>query len=583
MPDVTMVAAECKGIAKVGGLADVVHDLSNALHAAGVPVRIVMPAYGNGLFPHEAEAKLEGPSGGQGEAGLQFDVPFGGRSYRCGVRRAKAGKVDVFGIHCPEFFGGEYSSVYVDSGKAGKGPFEDDAKRFAFFCQAAAELCGTHPAFAKTTVYHCHDWHTGSLLLLARLKDTGAFPGSARFVFTIHNLDYQGQRPLSLGESAYQGQRPATLGGPGESGGSGGLGAESLRSFESWFPGLAERIDAHGLRSVVADPSYADCYNPMRTAISLADLVNTVSPTYASEITRPDEPERNFVGGRGLQEDLSQLARSGRLSGVLNGIDYTEHAPAALDPPYDVDVPTWWKNKAAHKRRLLSDLCDRSIGRTIVPSPSSDDVFVQAPLAVCVTRLAAQKVSLLLHRLSSGPTVLRELAALPVRIVVLGTGEIQEAMAQEALACPTANFHLIPAFDAKLARMLYAAGDLFLMPSDFEPCGISQMIAMRYGTLPVAASVGGLKDTISHGQDGFLFSGATREDAARAFLFAVRDALSLFRSSPESWRTMQQTAMSRRFSWAASAGEYLRIYENARCRLQPPHPALPHEGGSGLL
>jgi starch synthase len=518
-----MIAAECKGIAKVGGLGDVVYDLANALHAQGVPVRIVMPAYGSARFP-------AGPA-------TDLAVPFAGRTVHARVLRTKAGNVDVFGIASAEFFDGPYARVYVDSSAAGKGPFEDDAARFAFFGAAAAEMAGTFPEFASTTVYHCHDWHAAAFMLLARTRDTGAFPGNARFLLTIHNLDYQGLRPFE----PY----------PGDQG---------LGTFAGWFPGLRDQMASSDVLSAATDPTHAGCFNPMRTAIQLADQVNTVSPTYATEITLPDDPARNFVGGRGLQSDLAAAAAAGRLSGILNGIDYKEHDPAALDPPFDAGQPLWWKAKATHKRQVLADLCARGQSQEIVGSPDSREVFVHAPLAVCVTRLAAQKVSLLTHRIESGRCVLEELATLPIRIVILGTGELQGDVASVCKSSPGVNCHLIPAFDPKLARALYAAGDLFLMPSDFEPCGISQMIAMRHGTVPIAAAVGGLVDTIRHGEDGFLFAGTSRDDAARKFLFAVREALFLLRSNPDAWRKLQESAMARRFTWEESAARYLALY-----------------------
>ncbi len=282
---VLMVSAECRDLAKVGGLADVVRDLSKALRSLGVSTSIVMPCYDR--IKHPAEPVYT------------FPVQFGSRKdFPVDVFSLELDKVPVYLIYNREFFGGDYGDVYVDSERLGKGPFEDDALRFAFFSTAVLELMLVYPELSEINALHCHDWHTGALLTL--LKYSARYQklsNSLRKLFTIHNLDYQGTRPFELSS------------------------ARSLSSFAEWFPELYQELKvANNLTAITDLHSPVPCFNPMRAGINLADIVNTVSPNYALEITQPDDEVRNFIGGRGLEEDLKKLGS--RLFGVLNGLDY---------------------------------------------------------------------------------------------------------------------------------------------------------------------------------------------------------------------------------------------------------------------
>jgi starch synthase len=145
-------------------------------------------------------------------------------------------------------------------------------------------------------------------------------------------------------------------------------------------------------------------------------------------------------------------------------------------------------------------------------------------------------------------------------LVILGTGEMHGALAEQLRTGTSRSCLAAQAFDPALAARLYAGGDLFLMPSDFEPCGISQMIAMRYGTVPVASAVGGLADTIRHEQTGFLFSGPNRTAAAEAFVGCVEAAVRKAKGQPKAWRALQRKAMECRFTWEDSAARYQALY-----------------------
>lgn len=526
---IAMVAAECKGLAKVGGLADVVHDLGQALRHSNVQVTVLMPAYGT----IRADARHE----------TTLEVPFGARSYLTQVLRANLGSLAVLLVDQPEFFGGEGRTVYVDSSLAGRGPFEDDARRFAFFSRACAQLLVSYAPLAYPDVVHCHDWHSGFLPLLAKLSHPFRPLGQrSRFLFTIHNLDYQGIRPLRCG--------PLHL----------------MQSLESYYPDLLDDMEQHPLFSMAVDPRYSDCINPMRAGITLSDMVNTVSPSYAMEITLTDDPARNFVGGRGLEETLRSVQVAGRLTGFLNGISYEEHNPSSLDPPLH-EHGRIIEAKTEHKRQLLAMLKSRfpkppvHNGLPFTPDGWPDETtFLSRPLVVSVSRLAAQKVSLFFERNAAGDSVLDALSRMPMTTMLLGTGPLESTLASEVQAVSGPFLYLLPLFDAELANKLYVAGDFFLMPSDFEPCGISQLIAMRHAALPIASRVGGLQDTIKHRTTGFLFSGRDRKEAAEHFVETTGLATRMWLEDRTSLRVMQTNAMSQRFTWEQSASRYMELY-----------------------
>jgi starch synthase len=527
---VLMVAAECKGLAKVGGLADVVRDLTAELRNQGVRVSLVIPGY-------EQIAST-------GEEVLSSRVDFAGSTYEVAVEEASYHGFEADLVRCPEFFGGKNGAVYIDSQARGGGPFEDDAARFAFFSAAVAQLISEENRYRQVNVVHCHDWHTGTLALLARFSPRFTTLNDLPILFTIHNLDYQGQRPL---------QEPT---------------APSTSSLAGWFPQDYEVLSRPFNLDKLRDPRAADCYNPMRTAIELADFVNTVSPNYAREITRADDASRSFVGGRELESLLSKRAEAGTLIGLLNGIDYEEFDPAHLTPPYSSETADWRGAKGRHKemlrqRLLAADLKAAPDVSGALLGTVAEDPFARYPLLVAVTRLAEQKVSLLFAETGDG-NVLDELARIPANILLLGTGEYGDRLRRHLSQEPRNILH-IGRFDQELADLLYAAGELFLMPSDFEPCGISQMIAMRYGALPIVTPVGGLADTVSDGVNGYhVPTGNGRREVAGAVVQTVRKAISDSVNQPDRFHAMQERAMQARFTWKNSAREYTRLYQEIR-------------------
>ena len=278
---------------------------------------------------------------------------------------------------------------------------------------------------------------------------------------------------------------------------------------------------------------HGKCVNYLAGACCYADRITTVSPTYANEICTP-------YFGEGL-DDLFRR-RSSILSGILNGIDTDSY-----NPEKDKAIPVHYttpEGKAANKAAL-----QRELGLAEDPD---------VPLCVAVSRLTEQKGFDLLD------AVAEELLEFS-QVAILGTGDPAYENHYKALAyAHPSRFSAQIRFSEPLSRLMYAGGDLFIMPSRFEPCGLSQMISMRYGTLPVVRKTGGLADSVEP------FNRYTGEGTGFAFqnfnahelLFTVKEACKLCSESPAAWENLQRQAMAQDFSWAASAAEYRKLYRS---------------------
>ncbi|HBV88776.1 MAG TPA: glycogen synthase GlgA [Desulfosporosinus sp.] len=275
--------------------------------------------------------------------------------------------------------------------------------------------------------------------------------------------------------------------------------------------------------------------NFMKGALLYADQITTVSPTYAEEIQNP------FYG-----ENLDGLLRKRRefLTGILNGIDYEAYNPLndshLVMPFHDLDVA-----KKENKKHI----------QTLMGLPVREDSAVLG----MVSRLVDQKgLDLLAH-------VLEELLELDIQMVILGTGEHKyEEMLKSYASNYPEKLAIRLEFSDQLAHQIYAGADMFLMPSRFEPCGIAQMIAMRYGTVPIVRETGGLKDTVFAYNDitgtgnGFCFMNYN----AHELLFTVQRALSIYQENKSIWNNIRLRGMERDFSWNRSAEAYVEIYKS---------------------
>ncbi|MEL4279319.1 MULTISPECIES: glycogen synthase [Shewanella] len=527
-----MVAAEngaLKG-AKVGGMADVIRDLPQALASVGIQADIIMPSYG---FLTGLGAKLI----------HEFEVSFAGRQEPIKLYWLAQPKVPGANIYLLEHGLWQSSPGQIYSQGSSDRPFADDATKFALLCASVAKalVAGLVP---MPELLHLHDWHTGCLAMLRALAPEYQALQSIECVFSIHNLALQGIRPLSHDTS----------------------------SFAAWFPYLFAQLD-EGQRAQIIDPRYPHCINPMRMGITLADKVHLVSPTYAKEVLLPSRPELGFFGGEGLEADLQRKAEQGRVLGILNGCEYPETlAQTSLER---MGLTEFKALLSCIESALVQWQGGRSqvSGVDMIAFTRLQALWRQASagefpdfLLTSVGRLTDQKVLILRHILPSGLSVLETLLQqLPqtqpkALFVLLGSGDPEIGQFFQTLAAKYAHFVFLQGYHEELSQCLYQLGDLFLMPSSFEPCGISQMLAMRSGQPCLVHGVGGLRDTVEDNVDGFVFYGDDIKAQGEALLTKLGDALETF--GAVDWMQFKRNAKARRFDWHSIALEYKKQLYN---------------------
>jgi starch synthase len=266
---------------------------------------------------------------------------------------------------------------------------------------------------------------------------------------------------------------------------------------------------------------------PLPLGLWATDAIVAVSPTYADEMLSKDY-------GSGLQDFLK--TRRENLSGILNGLDVN-----SLDPATDEHIPA---------RFTPDSLSERNTNKIALVAKVGLRPNLSIPLFGVVSRMDPQKgIDLVLDGL-------RKMIDLPWQAVILGTGDPKLEESARILSEEFPERVRVEAkYDAKLARLIYAGSDIFLMPSRYEPCGLSQMIAMRYGCVPVVRAVGGLHDTVTDGETGFVFIKPRMKD----FLAAVERAMEMY-TDKEAWHSIQKKGMSQDFSWTKSALKYFELY-----------------------
>lgn len=523
MPRILMVAAENDALrparlghrtvtGKVGGIGDVVRDASSALSALDCELIVVTPGYG--VFGHQPAARelstVHADFGGAPEAVQVYRVPA----------RQERDRLHNLVLEHPLFGICGKGNIYCDDPP--NRPFARDATKYALFCAAVAESVA-RGAFGELDVVHLHDWHAALLLALRRFHPRYRVLRDIHCVYTVHNLAIQGVRPLTGDPS----------------------------SLESWYPGLD--YDSAAL----CDPRWLDCVNPMAAGIRLADAVHAVSPTYASEILEPSAvAERGYYGGEGLENELRTARKEGRLFGILNGCEYPS-APVS-------SASTWSELVTVMRDQALRWLCleETVTGAHLLCQRRLDALSAERPgvVVTSVGRITDQKLRILLQATRDGDSALEcmltELGRGGV-LLLLGSGDADLERQVTAIAVNSPNLVFLHGYSDAVAQALYAQGDLFLMPSSFEPCGISQMLAMRAGQPCLVHCVGGLKDTVTEGETGFAFVGDDLTHQADALVAAFRRALSVHREQPERWQAIRDAASAARFRWTDAVEEYM--------------------------
>lgn len=482
---ILMVTAETVPFAKTGGLADMVSALAIQLTKMGHDVKIVMPRYYK--IDRSKLTLLEGPmaiAAGQSET---WSAVYTTTMPGCD-------KLSVYFIDHEQCFGRD--GIY---GVPSETDFHDNPYRFAVLNHGAFQLCRKLNWYPD--VIHCHDW--SACLAPAILKHVCRYCGFEKTasVLTIHNQGYQGQY--------------------------------SKESFTSlgidWGLYYGAGFEHNG------------GINFLQAGVTTADMITTVSPTYAKEIQTPE-------GGFGMDGLLR--VRSEVVRGILNGADLKEWSPEV-----DKKIPAKYSAKDMKGKAVCKEELQKKMGLEINPD---------IPVIGIVTRLADQKGIAEIFAPSYG-SIYQICNDMKVQVVVLGSGEAWCENEIRNLQSKLPNFRAYIGYDDALSHLIEAGSDFFLMPSKYEPCGLNQIYSMLYGTLPIVRKTGGLADTVdNYNQEtgegtGFVFEHLT----PRAIYDTVGWAVWTYYNKKDHIKKMQQTGMKKTFGWDEAAKKYIEIYNEA--------------------
>lgn len=466
-------SAEVEPFAKSGGLGDVMGALPKAVAKQGHNVYVVMPLYCDVIKPqHRMEMQFAG----------YFYTDVNWRHQYVGVFKLQRDGVTYIFLDNEYYFCGP---MYCFA----------DNERFAYFCKASLDLvCWLN---VQADVLHCNDWSTALIPLLRHaFYQHRSQLSSAKVVYTIHNLRYQGW--MSVDE------------------------AKNLTGLDDWYFSEDRLLKNGGV-------------NLMKGAIVFSNAVTTVSDTYAWEIRQPQYSE-------GLGDVTNWFGN--KICGILNGVDYDTYNPAKDS---EIFVPYNRRNFVSGKRQNKVQL-QQQLG---LPQR-------EVPMIAIISRLVDQKGLDLVAQAAE------ELLQSDFQLVVLGTGEGRyESMFRDLARRYPDKVSANIFFNSNLAHKIYAAADFLLVPSIFEPCGLTQLIALKYGAVPIVRETGGLKDTVlSYNEqtgegNGFSFANINASDMA----YTVRRAL-YFYWQTKVFRTLQRRGMAQDFSWDESSQKYCTLYRN---------------------
>jgi starch synthase len=482
---VLFASPEAVPFIKTGGLADVAGMLPAVLAAAGYNVKVAIPHYGT--IPAD---KIE-----KAVSDITVKIKLNDRTEAISISRMPGESETLEYL----FIGHDKSfnrpALYVDP-KTGL-DYPDNDLRFILFCRGILEML--KEIDWAPDIIHANDWQTALLpaFLASRYKKDSFFE-STRTVYTIHNLAYQGLFPaksfkhLGIDDSLFYPTGP----------------------FEFWGK-----------------------VNFMKSAITYATLINTVSERYAVEIQSSDE------FGCGLEGVLR--SRNKDLYGIVNGVDYKEWSPA--------------KDSYIPHNYSLSKLSGKKDNKVELTKRAGLPFREKTPLIGIITRLADQKGLDLIAAAAD------DIFALDIQMVVLGTGDKKyHKLLRKLETLYPDKLKAMLTYDNEMAHWIEAGADMFLMPSRYEPCGLNQLYSLKYGTPPIVRATGGLADTITNVDTesgtgtGFVFDDYDPEE----MLKTIKRAVSLF-SQKRKWQRIMKEGMRQDYSWDASAAKYVEIYRKA--------------------
>ena len=474
---VAFIGSECYPFVKTGGLGDVMYALPRALTKQNCDVKVILPRYK--CIPWEYQQKMVY----RGE--FYMDLCSDGRQFYVGIMEYVWDGVVYDFIDNEEFFsaGNPYISLV------------DDIPKYCYFAKAA--LAALNYLNWIPDVIHCHDWQASLVPIYLRTLFAGTPVGSAKTMLTIHNLRFQG--------------------------------VYNIPTIQYWsgLPGSVFNID-------VLKQGYDDA-NMLKGGLAYADMITTVSNTYAGEI-------QTAFFGEGLDAHLRHHAW--KLRGIVNGIDcelWDSAADSLLPAPYG-------RSDVLEKKKENKKVLQEKLGLE-----QDENKFVIG----LISRLTDQKGLDLIN------AILPELIDGNTQVVVLGTGDKRYEdsfrwFESEYKGSVCSNIM----YDEGRAHAIYAGADALLVPSLFEPCGLTQLIAMRYGTVPIVRETGGLKDTVQPYNEFFNEGNGFTFDRYETGLLldAINRAKTLYFTERERWDEMVQRDMDKDVSWNKSAEQYRALY-----------------------
>jgi len=475
--NICLATAEFAPFAKSGGLADVSAALSAYLHEAGHDVRVLMPLYSTidlgALQPRPVDGLEE------------MSVEIGVETFNYSIEQVTLDNgMPLYLLRCPALY--NRGALYTED--------SDEHLRFILLSRAAFEMC-QRMQFAPD-IMHCHDWHVA--LIPVFLKSVYAWDklfAKTKSVLTIHNIGYQGVFDAAIHKDL------------------------NLVAFEH----LLHKEDFAQGR-----------INFLKTGLMHADLLTTVSPTYAQEIQGEEY-------GMGLDGILR--SRDDALIGILNGVDYDE-----WNPETDTLIPRNYAAQDLSGKRACKRQLQKELGLKQKPN---------TPLIGIVSRLVEQKGFDLLEHVLPGMLEQRDFA-----LAVLGTGQprFEEFFTGLQHQAP-GRAAFFRGYSEKMAHMIEAGSDMFLMPSRYEPCGLNQMYSLKYGTIPIVRETGGLADSVQpiNPDNGTGTGVLFRHYDGTGVEWAINTALDLYEDKPL-WKEVMQNGMAMDFSWQQQGAQYVTMF-----------------------